>query len=764
MKTQNAEMRMSALSVAVHSALVAMFAMPMMAYAADVVSEDEVAAIRRPTNYIDVGAEYVSKDAAKFGEYNGLDKSGGEFVGNFSVRGGDAYDGGDGTLRWGISGVDLGTTSRELNATVGNQGQWNLGIRYDELRHNITDNYQTPYQGNMGGNDFALASGFGTAANTRTLSATQLDSFQTVDIGTTRKNTSLAAGYNFSPQWNIKVDFNHLDQSGAKLLAFGSMLYGGAAGEAVAILPNPTSYKTDTVNVALNWVGDKGHVTGSYFGSFFRDGYDRVTFQTFAGAVTPQTMSTAPSNNFHQLNLTGGYALSEKTKLAGGVSYGRNTQNDDFVVDSFMMTTPAPQSSLNGVVATTHADLKLTNQTNGDLALSAGVKYDKRNNRTSSNIYNFHSIDGANDANYPNTPLSIKKSQLELAGDYRPDKSQHIRLAYNHEQIDRWCNQYATNAGYPEGTNCVVATDTTDDKLGATYKLKATDDVNLNIGYAYSERKSEFDTNAIAAFRGTSGGIAGQNASDFIGFHPYFDASRHEQIVKAGVNWQTNDKLSFGLTGRITDDDYDTTYGVQKGNTWSLNLDATYAYTENGSVSAYVTQQHRERELTDKQNNAAVVASGTRLSVPANSDWTNTLKDDDITVGLGAKQNGLIHGKLELAGDLTYSLAKTRYGTQQNYTGLTTGGLTCADATLLSCGDLPEIKNTMFQAKLTGTYQFDKTSRVAVAYLYRRLSGDDYSYNGYQYGYTPNALMPTNQQSGSYSVNVIAANYIYNFK
>ena len=60
--------------------------------------------------------------------------------------------------------------------------------------------------------------------------------------------------------------------------------------EAVAILPNPTNYKTDTVNLALNWAGEKGYMTTSYFGSFFRDGYDRVTFQTFS-AVAPSTNS-----------------------------------------------------------------------------------------------------------------------------------------------------------------------------------------------------------------------------------------------------------------------------------------------------------------------------------------------------------------------------------------------------------------------------------------------------------------------------------------
>ena len=120
-------------------------------------------------------------------------------------------------------------------------------------------------------------------------------------------------------------------------------------------------------------------------------------------------------------------------------------------------------------------------------------------------------------------------------------------------------------------------------------------------------------------------------------------------------------------------------------------------------------------------------------------------------------------GKLDLAGDLTYSMGKTGYGTQLNYAGLTTGGLTCSDPSILACGNLPDIKNTMTQFKLTGTYTIDKKSKVNLGYIYQHLNGNDYYYNGLQVGYTPTSLMPTNQQSGSHSINVFAASYVYTF-
>ena len=804
MKIYNGKTRVSLQALAVQGALIAMCTMPAHA------DDEEVAALKNPTNTVEIGAMNVSQSSAKFGEYTGLNKSGGDVVGNFSVRGGDAYGDSNGTKRYSITGSDLGLTSRALGATMSNQGQWNIGIGYDELQHNLGwDTYKTPYQGSMGGNNFTLPAslvpGGVPVVNTTAAGTTPVGTDRTaalaainaasnqVDVATTRKNGSVSAGLNLNTQWDVKFDFNHLDQSGAKLAGFGSMANAaavGVVGEAISILPNPTNYKTDTFNLALNWKGDQAHVSTSYFGSFFHEGYDRINFQTFAGTGSVnQIMSTAPSNQFHQLNLNGGYEFSTKTKLAGGLSYGRNTQNDAYVADTYSMVTAAPLASLNGLVNTTHADLKLTNQTTKDLVLSAGMKYDERRDKTASNFYNFNALDGAaiHQAIFANTPLSLRKTQWELAGDYRLSSDQHLRLAYNREDVRRWCDQYAVSVGvvagtsgyYPAGTNCVVATGSHDDKLSATYKLRASEDVNLNVGYSYSKRVTTSDPNAITARIGTNGNINlavapliwGINAGDFRGFYPVFDASRKEQMLKAGANWQTTDKLSLALGGKYTDDKYDSLYGVQNGNSWSANLDATYGYSEKGSISAYMTQQHRQRDMTDlyrSPTSAPVAATATVLNIPAGATWTDKQKDDDTTIGIGAKRSGLMNAKLELDGDLTYTLGKTGYNTQFNYAAATTGagGLpiyTCASPQFLTCGALPEINNHVIQFKLTGKYKIDKSSKVALGYIYQHMKSSDYYYNGLQAGYTPSALMPTNQQSPNYTVNVIAASYIYNF-
>jgi MtrB/PioB family decaheme-associated outer membrane protein len=823
MKINYGKMRVSLLALAVQGALISMC--PISAHADD----EEVAALKNPTNTIEIGAENVSQSSAKFGEYDGLNKSGGKVIGNFSVRGGDAYGDSNGTRNWSLNGSNLGTTSRALGASVGNQGSWSFGVGYDELQHNLWDTYKTPYQGSMGGNTFTLpaAAGFpfSTAAGvavaqgaptnppTGTDGAANLASINAalhqVDVYSTRKNGKVSAGVNLNAQWDVRFDFNRLEQSGAKLAGFGSMANAisaaGVTGEAISILPNPTNYKTDTFNLALNWKGDQSHVSTSYLGSFFHEGYDRINFQTFAGtASVNQIMSTAPSNQFHQLNLNGGYDFTSATKLTGGLSYGRNTQNDAYVADAYSMVTAAPMASLNGLVNTTHADMKLTNQTSKDMVLSAGMKYDERRDKTASNFYRFNALDGAAShiANFANTPLSLRKTQWELAGNYRIDSDQHLLLAYNREDIRRWCDQYAvgglgayaalpapytaTSAGvnsYPAGTNCVVATGSYENKLGATYKLRASEDLNLNAGYSFSKRVTTSDPNAITARIGLNGNpnlantgagntlIQGLNAGDYRGFYPVFDASRKEQMLKAGANWQASEKFSVALGGKYTDDRYDSTYGEQKGNSWSMNLDTDYGYSKNSSIVAYVTQQHRQREMMDlyRSPTAAPTAAGpSTLNVPSGATWTDTQKDDDTTIGVGAKQHGMMASRLELDEDLTYTYGKTVYTTVFNYAAATTGagGLpvyTCASPQFLTCGSLPEVNNHMIQFKLSGKYKLDKNSKIAVGYIYQHMKSADYYYNGLQAGSTPSALMPTYQQAPSYTNNVIIASYILNF-
>lgn len=821
MKNNKEQFTTTRLTLAVQGALIMMLVMPLGAYA----GEGDTATLTHPTNSYTVGGDYVSKDSAKFGEYNGRNKQGADLIGNFTLSGGDGYkafEGNDSTMRWNISGKDLGTTSRELGASVGNQGTWSLAIGYDELRHNISDTYQTPLQGSMGGNNFTLPANFGVINTTATnlavlagkvragaqiMTPTQIQDFNKVDVHTDRKNSSFTAGYNIDPQLDIKFNYNRLVQSGAKLMMVSTDAAKALSGpggstwgvEKMMMVTNPTNYSTDTFSVDLNWKGDNAFFTAGYNGSYFRDAYNSLTFPNpfvsggtaaapkpdmgTAGIFPVNTISTMPDNDFNQLVLNGGYNFTPSIKLVGGLSHGRNTQNDAYpfaMMQSTVGVTGAtanpmggglpPVSSLNGLVITNHADMKLTDQANKDLMLSAAFKYNERDNQTASYAYNFIDLGGKNRTSV-NTPMSNKKTQFELAADYRIDKMQKINVSYNYEEVKRWCNNALANntvgvvpAGYVTTVNsCVQVPQSKENKLSAGYKLTMNDAVNFNAGYSYADRKADVN----ASFYNPMQALAeGYEAS---GYRAFFDASRTEQLLKAGVNWQANDKLSVGLNGRYTDDKYgDSTLGVQNGKSTSVNLDMIYSYSDTGLVSAYMSTQHRQRDLTNLAGHTAYAsAPGVTPVVVAvlwNNqtalDWTNNLTDQDNMVGLNVKQKNLMGGKLELNGDLNYSAGKTTYSTQIPYTPTAS---TCGALTSLTCGSTPDITSKTLKLTLSGVYQVDKANKVAVGYMYQKLKTNDYYYNFYQTGYTGTGNLPTNEQAPNYTVNVVSVVYVHEF-
>ena len=884
MKTINQCFASDILTVAVRGALALMMALPLTTRA-DESDNPEAEALKHPVSSIEIGAAGVNNTSAKFGEYSDLNKSGAYGIGGLDVRGGDAYDGGDGVRRWQIKGADIGTDAQSISANISDQGRWSIGIGYDELRHNITNTYQTPYVGSMGGNNFTLPSNFGgintsagyaapasgstlnsvtfggntyptpstraspiallpgssctltgtTVYGARCLTSSQIGDFQSKNVYSDRENKSFNAAFTINPEWTFQFDYNRNDQSGAKLISSATeAFYNGVgsptglgdvvanvtkvatatnvatsigtvttpsattnsatattttnvvavtsyisgssakqtvtttitntathtnfAGQGMVVLMNPTNYQTDTINMALNWTGEKGRLSTAYFGSLFSDKNNSLNwtnpFYSYSpggtgttnplNALASNSLSTAPDNQFHQINLAGGYNFSPSLKLAGGASYGRNTQNDSYLTNS-MYSGGLPQTSLDAVVETYNANMKLTDKVNKDLTLTAGFKYNERDNNTPSSTYQFYNLGGTANQGY-NTPYSNKKTQLELAGDYRINSKNTIRVSYGYDKIARWCNNIATST-------CVSAQDNLEHSFNLNYIFKPTDTVNINAGYTFAKREANINSTFYNVTRDTTttnveGNPVGAAAPDVVGFMPYFDASREENIAKYGANWQVSDKFDLGLNGRYVYDSYGSTLGVQNGQSWSLNLDSTYNYNENTIFSAYASMQRRGRDMLNAQT-------------AGSNSWIDKLRDENSSIGFNAKRKGLMAGKLELAGDLSYVYGGSSYYTSPYTNG--TNAPACSAAASLTCGSTPDISDSLLRLKLSGKYQIDGNSLITLGYLYQKLDSNDYYYNAYQMGYNPTSMLPTNQQNPSYTVSMLNLVYTYMF-
>src|SRR5512135_30008 len=146
---------------------------------------------------LDVGAGTVSDKSAEFGQYNGLQKKGGFFIGGAAVR----SRGGDGSY-WNLDASNLGLDTRSLDAEGGKQGSYKLRLKYDETPHRIWDGALTPFAGS-GGASLTLPAGFAAATTAGMPLAGQLNQ---VDLATQRKQ--IGVGGSWMPNTNWEYAFN----------------------------------------------------------------------------------------------------------------------------------------------------------------------------------------------------------------------------------------------------------------------------------------------------------------------------------------------------------------------------------------------------------------------------------------------------------------------------------------------------------------------------------------------------------------------------
>jgi MtrB/PioB family decaheme-associated outer membrane protein len=495
---------------------------------------------------IEVGAGYVSDDSAKFGEYNGLSNKGIYGIFNFDLRGGGNYENGDPT-RWRATGTDLGLETRDIHLEYGQQGKFRIDVNYDELRRERSDTFQTPYRG-AGSNLLTLPSNWlkpfvpqvsGSAINFRSLSpttglapsnvggvvtpptaaqqatvnniiATDVPDFQNVDLSTKRKALDAGFSYNIGPRWEFKASAKHETKDGLKPM--GAVT--SQVSEYATIIPDLIDQTTDQYNASLTYTGDSAFFQVAYYGSVFHNDVSSMTWQDANDPTKTATLSSAPSNSFHQILLTGGYNFSPTTRLVLNGSYGRNTQDDQFVTAGQNAQFPLglPVSSLDGKVVTTAFNAKLTAKPVKDLNVAAAYKYDNRDNQTPVNTYFFQDANearaaaaspfnaalglpantlGSNINIYANRPYSKKINQFNADADYAVAKGQRIQGGYEYQEIERKCDG--------SWINCADAPKTRENTLRAEWRANVVENLSGRLAYAYSERRVNYDENAFLA-------------------------------------------------------------------------------------------------------------------------------------------------------------------------------------------------------------------------------------------------------------------------
>lgn len=812
---------MRASTVAVRSAL-AVFAMMQGAVCAAEEMSDEIRELTQRSNQIEVGIGNVSKGSYKFGEYNGQQKDGVFGNAGFELNGGGI----DTAFRWQAYGKDLGLDTRSLGVDIGTQGSYRFKWDYDELRRNYDDSFHTIFQG-AGSTSLTLPAGAlppaasrlsttttagGVLSNWNNAQAPNANATQNTpgggpgyifptllqngqfDIATQRKKHDLDLGLVLTPQWDAKLTFRNEDKEGTKLtgVAFGGPGLGLMGVE-------PVSNNTRQLGALLNFAGEKGHFNVNYSGSWFSNDINRWTvenpFSNLRVTNNLAVLGSAPDNQMHRLGLAGAYSFSKTTRLVVGGSYTRMTQDDAYQYQAGPAGSnwTVPANSANAKVINTNFNARLTARPLKELNLSAAYKYEDRDNRTPINTYRTVGGDATGAASFfTNEPINRRQQQGNLDADYSLGRGNAVKAGYEWQQIKRSDDTSAATVEPAYGTALPVfhAEKTTEHTLRVEYRNSMAEALNGRIGYARSQRRSsEYEDGVLPAINPPTG--SGFPSADPLapGFKQFFLADRNRDKLRAALNFQASDALSFQSSLDFNQDSYNNSpLGLKDSKNWVFSLDGALAASENLSFNAYYTYEDQKARLDGYAIPRATLTSPTATIAttphvagscsaytntgPQPSDyqndpcrnWSSSQADMVHTFGLAVRAKGLMSGKLELMGDIAYSRARSPNSMSG---GAYFNSAVPSSATgngYIAAQNLPDVTSSMWDLRLGSKYALDKSSAIRFNYQMRRLHSSDYMADAFSNYLSMQGYIPTGQTSANYTVHLVGVSYVYSFR
>jgi len=648
---------------------------------------------------VELGLGYVSTDSYKFGEYTGLNKKGAYLIGDAQLRfrGADAY-------YWNVDASNLGLDSRSLAVEGGKQGTYKLILKYDELPHFISDSVTTPFLGT--GTDSLTLPSTWVRAGTTTGMTDLANSLHNVNLETSRKRLGLGATLASGAPWQYAFNVRHETREGTQRIA-GSFFF------STAQLVMPVDTVTDQLDVSAAYTGKKLQARLAYYGSLFSNNNTALNWQNpySAGAgLDAGQLALSPDNQFHQILASVGYQFTDQTRAIADLAFGRMTQNESFLAATVnpSISVPAqPRSSLDGLVNTLNANLKVTSALTEQLRLNAGYIYNDHDNKTPQASYNWVSTDIPPVHQSTNLPYSFTQSTIKVSGDYRFTNQTKASIGVDSDVRERTYQEVSKSH---ENTVWGKANTRVLDNLDLTLKgAHAARDIN---GYEVLPWVSPVENPLM---------------------RKYNMADRIRDTVGLRADMSVGQTMSFGLGYDYANDDYSKSQiGLTKSRDGTLGADASAMLAKDTSLHVYVTSER----INSQQ------AGSSSASTP---DWIGENVDTVDTGGIGIK-HALIKGKFDIGADYTISHSR--------------GEVTVMDGT--ASPPFPDLIANLNSLKLYATYRLKENMSLNGTYWYEHYKSEDWQLDGVTANTISNVLA-FGEQSPSYYANVIMLSLRYKF-
>lgn len=627
---------------------------------------DEVNELTKPISSISLGAGYVSEDNLRFGQYTGMRDEGpyGLFDLNIVNRN-------DVTGTWLLlDGRNLGLENRELHFEHRRQGHWGYFLDFSQ-----TPRYN-PYTVNTG------LSGIGTPYQTVNGQA-----LRDVELKTERTATTLGLDKQLPAALDVQVRVRNEEK-------IGSRMFGRTGTD---FLAEPIDSSTQQIDLTLGYTGERLQLTGGYYGGWY-DNHNNALYGSGGSGSTYSPIGLPPDNESHQIHLAGGYHFTPMTRGTFKLTYAQAKQVDNFIVPAVPGNT-----SLDGRLDTTLAQVGINARPISKLSLLANVRYENRDDRTP--VLRYSTLaSGTSTFSGLYEPRSIKTTAAKTEAGYQLPLGLRLIGGVDHEVKERnvpyWCG--ASGCGSLASVSTRAETDETVYRMQLRRSLSET--LNGALVYTHSNRGgTDYLTTVL------NNGTTGMNL-----VAPLHLADRERDLWRLTLDWAPIESLSFQFTADDAQDDYSgRSYGLRSGDMQNYSIDAGYTFSEAWQASAWVSHNDTLARQTSCEQATAVGCPNSA----ADPIWAANLRSVGNAAGIGLRSKPTTW--LEFGVDLQH----TRDHAEYRIDAVMPTGVTAP----------PDSQYRQTRLKLHALYALNKNTGARVDYAYERWEIDDWTWTNWTY-------------------------------
>ena len=666
---------------------------------------DEVEELTNP-NVVEatVRLQYQDEVNPLYRQYNGVNKQGGNGAADLDVVQREE------TTWFKLNARNLGLRTQEIETSYEKQGDWAVGLSYDQIPRFSPYVVGTAVTGVGSGTITQPSYAAGEFASGKWIVDPAL---KEVTLKTGRDITTLTASKYLSQAFKLGFSFKNEDKTGTRMSGVRGVGYSTSGTSAnkvnyyggMLFAPEPIDQNHKQIELTADYMTSKYQVTAGYYGSFLNTRRDALSViggtntqligATTTVASTLSPIALAPDNSAQQLYVNGAYNFSADTRANFKVAYSEGRQSDSFLSGQPMNV--GIGGDLGGLIETTEVFGSLTSRITRDLKVLASWRYEDRQDKT--RIRTFY-------RDYPNNPETHTSNKGKLEADYRLGAGYGLTagLDYSDKSSPQWANGVYPDTLADKPVNTRKELDEKTYRLALRKSMSET--VNGMLSLAHSER----------------------DGSDWVNetpIYPVYMSDRNRDKVRAMVDWAPAASVNLQFAYEAYFDQYlKSENGLDSGDGQVFSLDGSYAINDDWKLNAWYSKQTGVTDQTSFGQACIESLCTTRATTAQKFSWDAKLKLDSDQFGLGLK--GKVR-KVEVGAEYLY--AQDRNEQELNLSKLP-AGLTLWD----NQGVLPDTKYVQNTFKLFASYPLDKATTVRADYIYDLRKMDDYTWENWVYG------------------------------